>query len=170
MKSYETLSNVWILKMFLQSDNVRLDTIRVFIKAQNWQYWHQSKLCTPTYLHLPSLFAPHYVSKYKLDVSGYKRILWLLISLVLFISNGKFKQSWQYWHPCIVDSLWRAIRIAYRFDANQVLNTSNAGSEKVLPWGWQVLHSQMHLKWTLKHRSNVIHRGFGIKGKCHQNS
>ena len=65
-----------------------------FTNALDWQYCHFCQLCVPTHLPFTSLFTACVVNV-NLDVN----FSWLLMA--------QLKQSWQYWHSCIVESFWK---------------------------------------------------------------
>ena len=75
-------------------------------KPTNLEIWHYSQLCVPIYLQFPSLYLIMLVNG-KIDVSGCNRITFQGYSLRWSISflMAQQKQSWQYWHFCIVESL-----------------------------------------------------------------
>ena len=83
----------------------------VFTNTQNWQYWHYCQLCIHIHLQFTSLFVPYDLSidYVNLDASGYKRVIFQ--GCILHWSSSflmaQLKQSWQYWHSCIAERLWK---------------------------------------------------------------
>ena len=78
-------------------------TVGFLTSTQNWQYWHHYQLFISVYLQFPSLIAPNV----KLDVSGFKGIMFqgCRFPWSSSFSIAQLKQSWQYWHSCIAESL-----------------------------------------------------------------
>ena len=110
-----------------------------FTNTQNGQYWYYCQLCIPRYLQFPALFPLNMLVNVTLDITGYKQIIfqdWRLRWSFPFLKT-QLKRSWQYWHPCIVESLWKnlLLKIIQFTDYDTVLqNLHNCWHGFSLPW------------------------------------
>ena len=88
-----------------------MSTNRVFTNTQIWQYCHYCQLLFPYICSFLRNMCHVIVVNVKLYISMYRRVIFQGYRFfgILIISSGTAKQSWQYWHSCIVESLLKTI-------------------------------------------------------------
>ena len=91
----------------IKSVQLHSNSFGVFTNTQIWQY---CQLCTPRNLQFSSLLELN-GSKCTINICGSKRITFEDCKLHCCYSllMSQLKQSWQYWHSCIVEILWKPL-------------------------------------------------------------
>ena len=82
-----------------------------FMNPQIWQYCHYCQLLFPYICSFLLNMCHVILVNVKLYISMYRRVIFQGYRFfgILIISSGTAKQSWQYWHSCIVESLLKTI-------------------------------------------------------------
>ena len=96
-------------KIFSLFQGLLSNTNVFFTITQSWQCWRYCQLCIPIHLEFSSFLQQMMPVNVKLDINGYMRIIF---EGYMFYWNSWFimvelKQSWQCWHSCIAESLWK---------------------------------------------------------------